>query len=86
MHLPVTSDITFFRASYLTKSKLGYGTVFGNLVSKSKQVRIRQEYYLIALVGFTAFTLEFSRVGRAQLYRLSLVDAHTVAQNQYIGK
>ncbi len=25
------------------------------------------------------------RVGRAQLYRLSLVDAHTVAQNQYTG-
>ena len=24
-------------------------------------------------------------VGRAQLYRLSLVDAHTVAQNQYTG-
>ena len=28
----------------------------------------------------------FPRVGRAQLYRLSLVDAHTVAQNQYTGK
>ena len=27
-----------------------------------------------------------SRVGRAQMYRLSIVDAHTVAQNQYIGK
>ena len=26
------------------------------------------------------------RVGRALLYRLSLVDAHTVAQNQYTGK
>ena len=26
-----------------------------------------------------------ARVGRAQLYRLSLVDAHTVAQNQYPG-
>ena len=26
------------------------------------------------------------RVGRAQLYRLSLVDAHTVAQNQCMGK
>ena len=26
-----------------------------------------------------------TRVGRAQLYRLSLVDAHTVAQNQYTG-
>ena len=25
-------------------------------------------------------------MGRAQLYRLSLVDAHTVAQNQYTGK
>ena len=24
-------------------------------------------------------------MGRAQLYRLSLVDAHTVAQNQYTG-
>ena len=27
-----------------------------------------------------------ARVGRAQLYRLSLVDAHTVAQNQYTGQ
>ena len=26
------------------------------------------------------------RVGRGQLYRLSFVDAHTVAQNQYTGK
>ena len=39
-----------FRASDLTKSELGYGTIFGNLVSK--QVRIRQEYYWIALMGF----------------------------------
>ena len=30
--------------------------------------------------------LSYPRVGRAQLYRLSLVDVHTVAQNQYMGK
>ena len=28
----------------------------------------------------------YPRVGRAQLYRLSLVDTHTVAQSQYTGK
>jgi len=34
----------------------------------------------------TLYSLHEHRVGRAQLYRLSLVDAHTVAQNQYTGK
>ena len=29
---------------------------------------------------------QLSLVGKAQLYQLSLVDAHTVAQNQYTGK
>ena len=35
---------------------------------------------------FSIYVRLLPRVGRAQLYRLSLVDAHTVVQNQYMGQ
>jgi len=48
-------------------------------------------FYLLTYVCITVYSLlclslYCQLVGRVQLYRLSLVDAHTVAQNQYTGK
>ena len=41
--------------------------------------------YILSLVWLSICLHMSVCVGRAQLYRLSLVNAHTVAQNQYTG-
>jgi len=43
-------------------------------------------FYCLSMAAFLLCQLRYPRVGRAQLYRLSFVDVHTVAQNQYMGK
>jgi len=63
-----------------------YATITAILKMLSQASCYRVICPLVAELSFLVSLKGQFLVGRAQLYRLSLVDAHTVAQNQYTGK